>query len=455
MVQRLQLAGMRSISNVVDVTNYVMLERCRPLHAFDLAKLAGRGLIVRRAKQGEKLVTLDGVERTLSAEDLLVCDAKGKPQSIAGIMGGGSSEVDETTTEILLEVAYFDPIGISKSSKRLGLRSESSSRFERGIDPNGLEAGADRACELLAEIAGAHIAPGDIDIYPKPIEPPRITLRTQRVNRILGTKLEAKQVESVLIPLGIKLEPTGDDFTAVGPTFRPDLEREIDLIEEVARRIGLDSIQRTRPSVTNQVGHLTERQRMRRLVIDTLVGAGCYETTTVPWVNPENLAKFGYAADSLVHLTNALRAEDSTLRPAVVPGLLQVAAYNTAQGLSDIRLCEVGPVFAPPTDKGPLPLETEHVAVLLTGNCVRSPHEPDRSLDVYDAIDVGNALADALELAHPSVRSASAAGYHSTRTAELYFGDKPAGIVGELSSSVTKSVGIDGRAVAFEVDLDA
>ena len=208
MQRRLRLAGMRPISNVVDVTNYVMLERCRPLHAYDIDRLAGRGIVVRMARDGEQLETLDGVTRTCTANDLLICDAERVAQGIAGIMGGAAAEVGDDTTEILLESAYFEASGIAKTSKRLGLRSEASARFERGIDPNGTATGAQRAMELFAEVARAQPAPGVIDVYPQPAERPRITVRTPRVNMLLGTDLTPRAVRDLLTPLGIEADGT-------------------------------------------------------------------------------------------------------------------------------------------------------------------------------------------------------------------------------------------------------
>ena len=204
--QRLTLAGMRPISNVVDVTNYVMLERCRPLHAFDLGRLAGRGIVVRLAEPGEQMVTLDGVTRTFTGEDLLICDAERTAQGVAGVMGGAEAEVADDTTEILLESAYFEPSGIARTAKRLGLRSEASARFERGVDPNGTATGAMRAMELFPEVAAAEPAAGAIDVYPVPVERPRITVRTSRVNALLGTDLPTGEIRALLTPLGLETE---------------------------------------------------------------------------------------------------------------------------------------------------------------------------------------------------------------------------------------------------------
>src|SRR4051794_15854256 len=241
MAQRLLKAGVRRISNVVDVTNYVLLERNQPLHAFDLSKLAGRGIVVRTARPGETITTLDGVERALTDEDLLICDAERTPQAIAGIMGGSTSEVSDATTEILLESAYFERMGIARSSKRLKLRSESSARFERGIDPNAVAVNAERAMELLVEVASAQVAPDAVDVHPSPVQQARVRLRTSRVNAVLGTDLDAEDVWDSLAPLGIEIDSPadgddgseddggGDSVVAIVPTFRPDLDREIDL----------------------------------------------------------------------------------------------------------------------------------------------------------------------------------------------------------------------------------
>src|SRR3954470_21671696 len=298
MAQRLVKAGTRPISNVVDVTNYVLLERNQPLHAFDLSRLGGRGIVVRLADDGESITTLDGVARTLSHEDLLICDAARTPQAIAGIMGGSTSEVSEATTEILLESAYFERMGIARSSKRLKLRSESSARFERGIDPEAVARNAERAMELLVEVAGARVAADACDVYPAPVERARIRLRPSRVNAVLGTTLDAEDVWDSLAPLGIDLDTdeegtSADGVVAVVPTFRPDLEREIDLIEEVARRIGFDRINRTLPNTHGQVGMLTARQQERRLVADALVGIGLSEAITLSLVSPADLERAG------------------------------------------------------------------------------------------------------------------------------------------------------------------
>jgi phenylalanyl-tRNA synthetase beta chain len=450
MKRRLTLAGMRPISNVVDVTNYVMLERCRPLHAFDLGRLAGRGIVVRLATEGEKMTTLDGVERTLSNADLLICDGERVPQGIAGIMGGAAAEVSDTTTEILLESAYFEPSGIARTSKRLGLRSEASARFERGVDPNNAGSGAARAMELFAEVAGAVPAAGAIDIYPRPIERARITVRTERVNRLLGTALSAPEIAAYLRPLGIEVE--GSEATV--PTFRPDLEREIDLVEEVARRVGLDQIARTIPSNAEKIGGLTPGQRDRRTVTDVLVGAGYDEVFTLPLLAPADLAAVGSEPDGVIEVENPLRAEESILRPALLPGLLRAVAYNAAHGAPDVALFESGTVFAAPGAGERLPAEHRSLAFARSHESRRAPHEPNRAVDVYDATAALTALVQELRIADFRLEASGAPGFHPTRTARVLVDGSPVGVVGEIAASVVDALSLVGPVVACELDVD-
>jgi phenylalanyl-tRNA synthetase beta chain len=458
LARRLVLAGMRPISNVVDVTNYVLLERGQPLHAFDLDRLPGRGLVVRLADDGELMTTLDGVERTLSSEDLLVCDAERRPQSVAGIMGGSEAEVSHATTEILLEAAYFQPMGISRSSKRLGIRSESSARFERGVDPNAVLIGSARAAELLREVASAHVAPEPIDEYPVPITPARIKVRVPRVEALLGVELGSERVKDSLRPLEIEIEELGagggDEFVAIAPTFRPDLEREIDMVEEVARRIGFNEIPRTLPHTTGVAGGLTVRQRERRVIEDVMVGTGASEAMTVPLIAAVDLERFGLDTDGTVEATNALRAEEPYLRPAILPGLLKAGAYNAGQGMADLALFELGHVFSTPAPDNLLPDERDHLALLLTGTVARGPIEPDRVVDPYDAVDALEALLEALELANVELVAGPAPGFDPTRSAAITVGGAAIGHLGALSSSVLDAFGIPVAGVAIELDVD-
>jgi phenylalanyl-tRNA synthetase beta chain len=452
MQQRLLKAGMRPISNVVDVTNYVLLERNQPLHAFDLTRLPGRGVIVRLAHAGETIVTLDDVTRTLGADDLLICDAESGPQAIAGIMGGSTSEVDDTTSEILLEAAYFTPMGIARSSKRLKLRSESSARFERGIDPEAVDRNAMRAMELLADVARAGVAPAMVDEYPAPVPRPRIMLRTSKVNGVLGTSLTDREVRDALQPLGIEVKGKAEQLTVAPPSFRPDLEREIDLVEEVARRVGFESIGRTVARPRDQVGGLTHAQRDRRVVADALVGAGYCEAITLPLIAPDDLDRAGAPIDRVVLVANPLRAEDSGLRTRVLPGLLRAVATNQARGLDDVALFEAGRVFlAAPAAL--LPDEPTHLAAVAVGTARRAPVEPDRTVDVYDAVDALWTALDALEVAIRRLLPVDRPPFVAGRAAAVEVDDVDVGTVGELATEVCDAMGVSGPAVAFEIDL--
>jgi len=456
--QRLTKAGMRPISNVVDVTNYVMLERGQPLHAFDLALLGGRGIVVRLANDGEKIITLDGVERTLSAADLLICDANRAPQAIAGVMGAGDSEVSDATTELLLESAYFTADGILRTSKRLGLRTESSARFERGVDPNGTATAAARAWELFTEIASGQPAGGTLDEYPTPIEPMRVTLRTARVNEVLGTDLDTDTIRGHLEPIGFAV-PEGSTLDGHGgvveyvvPTYRPDVEREIDLIEEVARHHGYNNIARTLPRTKEPSGGLTPVQLGRRAVRDALLGTGLSEAYTFSLVAPADLAAAGLPAEG-IELENPLRAEESLLRPAVLPGLLRAAAFNAGHGLPDVGLFEIGHVFLPPPEGQTLPDEREHLAVVLAGTVFRLPHEPDRPVDGHDVVGRLETVAEALALADWWLEPGDAAGFAPGRAAVVVVDGAPAGAVGEVDPAVRTRLGLASPVAALEVNL--
>jgi phenylalanyl-tRNA synthetase beta chain len=451
MQRRLRLAGMRSISNVVDVTNYVMLERCRPLHAFDLGRLAGRGIVVRLAAAGEKMTTLDGVERTFTGTDLLICDGERVAQGIAGIMGGAAAEVSDTTTEILLESAYFEPSGIARTAKRLGLRSEASARFERGVDPNNAGTGAARAMELFAQVAAAVPADGAVDVYPRRIERTRITVRTDRVNKLLGTQLSDSEIAAYLTPLGIEM----DGNVASAPTFRPDLEREIDIVEEVGRRYGLDRIVRTVPANPEKIGALSPAQRERRTVGDVLVGAGYDEIFSLPLLARADLANAGRPAEDLIEVENPLRSEESVLRPALLPGVLRAVAFNAAHGQPNVALFELGTVFAPPRAGEPLPVERRALAFARSHEAVRVPHEPNRPVDVYDATAVLDALTQELRLADIRLAAATIDGFHPTRAARVLVDGEPVGVVGQVADAVVEALSLVGPVVAAEVDIDA
>ena len=350
-----------------------------------------------------------------------------------------------------MESAYFEASGIAKTSKRLGLRSEASARFERGVDPNDVAAGAARAMELFAVVAAAQPLPGAIDVYPNPIERAQVSVRTARVNQLLATELSDGDIAGLLTPLGIDL----DGGTATVPTWRPDVEREIDIVEEVARRIGIDQIRRTVPSNPDKIGRLTTVQRERRAVGDVLVGAGYDEVYTLPLVAPDDLARAGLPTDGLIEVENPLRAEESVLRPALLAGVLRAVAHNAAHGNPDVSLFELGRVFAPPSAGEPLPVERLHVAIARAGRIVQTPYEPDREVTVYDMTAIVEALAQELRVDGWQLVAASPPGFHPVRAASIIAGGLVIGGVGEIDALLLEALALAGPVVACEIDVDA
>ncbi len=436
---RLTRAGMRPISNVVDASNYVMLELGQPTHPYDLDLLPGRGLLVRRADPGETLVTLDGVERPLSADDCVICDATGTPVGLGGIMGGASSEISPSTTSVLLEAAYFDPMSIARSSKRLNLRSEASARFERGCDPEGI----DRASSRFFEILGlGEVAAGTLDVWQRPAPSPPVRVRTGRVNALLGTGLADDDVCSLLAPIGFMVTPVGDGLhDVVPPSFRPDATTEIDLVEEIGRHHGFSRIPRTVPD-SPHVGHLTPYQKARRRLRDVLVGAGVSEAVSSPLLAPGDNERAGWAG-ALIEAVDPLAREESVLRASLLPSLLKAVARNASYRSPDVALFEIGKVFRVPAGKrGDLPDERELVGVALAG----AGGGAAAAKQVLDVVLDG--------LRRPATLDAStASGLHPTRTARVLVGTEVIGHVGEVDPDVSAAFGIDGRVGWIELDL--
>jgi phenylalanyl-tRNA synthetase beta chain len=440
--RRLTLAGMRPINNVVDASNFVMLELGQPTHPYDLDLLGGHGLLVRAARPGEKLVTLDGVERVLGVggEDCLICDAEDTPVGIAGIMGGESSEIRPSTTRVLLEAAYFAPMAIARTSKRLGLRSEASARFERGCDPEGIDRSVARFCDLLGVGERAVDIVGEmVDVRFMAKERPAITVRTGRVNTVLGTALSTEAVVGYLEPIGFEVASANGHVDVVPPSFRPDVTIEENVIEEVARHHGYMNIVRTIPR-RPFVGSLTPYQKARRRLREVLVGCGLNEALGVPLLAPGEHARTGLSEEALV-APEPLAREESVLRTSVLPGLLRAVALNQSHRVADIALFEIGHVFGVPADRSqPLPDERE-----MLGAVVADAVEAKRIFDVID---------DAFAI-RAQVAPAAAPGLHPTRTASVSIGERAVGHIGEVDPAVLDEWGIEGRVGWIELDLGA
>jgi phenylalanyl-tRNA synthetase beta chain len=443
LADRLVALGMRPINNVVDASNYVMLELGQPSHTYDLAKLPGGRLRVRWARPGEQIVTLDGLERTLAEGDGVLADADDVAVGIAGVMGGASTEISETTTSALLEVAWWHPMTIARSSKRLNLRSEASARFERGCDPDIGELAALRLAELLAP-AGVTLATGAIDVDGDRPARDRVVVRTERVNRMLGTEVTAAHITGLLRPIGFEVAPAGRDDGSeqlvTVPSFRPDTRTEIDVIEEIARHHGYSNIPRRIPSAV-RAGSLTPRQQARRRVRQVMVGAGLDEAMPLAFLAPGDLADAGLT-DEAITLTNPLVAEESVLRTSLRPGLLKAVAYNVSHRNEPVGLFEIGKIFGPPPAGQDLPDEREVLGVVVAG------------ADAREAVDLWLLLVGALGVRDASLRQTAQPGLHPTRAAELVVGGAVTGSVGEIDPAVLDRLDIDVRVAWLEVDLD-
>ena len=469
---RLSAAGQRPINNVVDITNYVMLLTAQPLHAFDLDKVPGGELIVRTAVEGEKMTTLDGVERALDAETVLVCDRSG-PTGIAGIMGGRVSEVSDETTRVLLEVANWNGTNILRTSRLLGLRSEASSRFEKQLHPELCMRAQRIASRLMVELCGARLAPGTIDVAAEIPAPRRLTLRGSRVEGLLGMSIAQADQIAYLERLGFGVEPAGEDLEVeVPPDRHYDVTREVDLIEEVGRVHGLDErLPTTLPDTSGAVGRLTREQALRRRGEDVMRDLGFDEVVGWSFTDPAEIERLRIPAGDpraeAVVLANPLSEDQSIMRTTLLGSLLDVAARNLARDLNRVALYESGRVYLPslaPSD-GPLggrfpgerqaPVTESHrlgciAAGPLTSKSWRSGEEP---ADFFALKGVLEALAGQLG-AELSFEPAAEPFLHPGRSARVVIAGEPAGWIGEVHPLVCRRWDLEA-AVAFEVELAA
>jgi phenylalanyl-tRNA synthetase beta chain len=474
LAQRVRLAGMRPISLAVDVTNYVMLELGQPIHGYDGDRLTGP-IRVRRAAEGERLTTLDGVERELSAEDLLITDDSG-PIGLAGVMGGATTELSATTTHVVIEAAAFDPVSVFRTQRRHKLPSEASKRFERGVDPTLPEAAADRVAQLLVRHGGGTVTDGVTKVGSAP-QPHSVTIRADLPARVTGMEISAETTVAHLRAVGCDVTVDGDTLTALAPRWRPDMTDPFDLVEEVARIVGYDQVPSLLPAAPAGRG-LTPAQSLRRRVGRTLAGAGFVEVVTFPFTGPAAFDALLLPEDderrSAMRIANALSAEQPLMTTTLLPGLIEAAARNAGRGQPDVALFEAATVTLPrgtapapilPVDRRPtdgewddlqkaLPDQPLHLAVVLAGERERSGWwGAGRPAGWSDAVEAVRGVAAALGVT-VSVRAASKAPWHPGRCAELLVDDVSLGYAGELHPKVCAAVGLPPRAAAAEVDLD-
>jgi phenylalanyl-tRNA synthetase beta chain len=457
---RLIASGQRPINNVVDITNYVMLLLGQPMHAYDLDRLAGPSLHVRRALEGERLTTLDGEERVFDSDAVLVCDANG-PSGIGGLMGGAASEVSEATTRVAMEAATWNGPNILTTSSKLVLRSDASTRFEKQLHPELAIRAQALAARLMVELCGARLVPGTADVA-APLEgPTRLTLRTERVERLLGERIELAESRAYLQRLGFATEQRDGELDVEVPHFRHyDVTREADLIEEVARIHGLDNLPSTLPARERAVGGLTHEQRMRRLVEDILRDRGLSEAITNSFIPPSAIERLGLPEGDrrrrVLHIANPLSEDQSAMRTTLLPGLLEVARHNFAHDADGVGLFESGRVFFS-NGAERLPDEHVHVGILLAG--VQEPktwRSEQREADFYVAKALLAALLGALRV-DSRLADGGPSFLHGGRAAEVLAGGHEIGWLGELHPLTARAFGLDELArppVALELCLD-
>ncbi len=452
---RLTAAGQRPISNVVDITNYVMLLTGQPLHAFDRDRVAGGSLTVRRAADGEEMQTLDGQTRRLDSSMVLIADADG-PTSIAGVMGGARSEVSTETTRVLMEAATWDGANIHRTSLTLGLRSEASGRFEKGLQPEQAMEAQALAGQLMVELCGARPAPGTVDIGGPGPDPPSIHLRDARLTGLLGLEIPRDRCRSVLEALGFAVQDADDGLEVTPPRFRrADVTREADVIEEVARLDALGRLPATLPSRHGAAGRLTARQTLRRRAADALTALGLNEVVGWSFAGADQAGRLGMPEIDAIELENPMSGDQSRLRTTLLGSLLDIARRNVAHGRSAIRLFESGAVYLAGSI-GELPREPHHLAAILIGPSRpaswRDPHSP--RADFFAVKGVLAALLDVLH-AEWSVEPDEPPFLHPGRAARVTVGGEAAGWVGEVHPLLAEEWELPGPVAAFELNLDA
>ena len=466
LARRVVAAGSRPINNVVDVTNYVMFLTGQPLHAFDLGKLTERDgrrhIVVRAAADGEKLETLDGVERTLTPDMAVITDDGKTPVALAGVMGGMNSEIDENTVDVLLESATFSSGHVSRTSRNLDLMSEASIRYERQVDGANCANVAEIAAALFEECCGAEVCPGIVDAYPLVVPAPVIDFRPARARMLCGAQIPDEFMVARLSRLGCSIERVDDEhLTVTAPTNRPDLTREVDLIEEVCRLWGEGDIEPTLPAARNHAGGLTVEQKRIRLIGQTLRACGLSETSTYCFADPNDLVSLGITEEGRgipVKIINPLVADQSEMRRSMLPGLVRSVAYNLDHGVPNVALYEIGRVFFGHESKSQ-PDEPTYVCGVLAGK--RADDAWNSKFPDYDFFDAKGAveqLLSALRLTKVRFKVADAQRYpwlQPGRAAEVLSQGEVLGWVGNIHPANLQKVGVDVPVVAFELSVEA
>ncbi|MDM8552938.1 phenylalanine--tRNA ligase subunit beta [Desulfobacterales bacterium HSG2] len=460
---RLMSVGLRPINNIVDITNFVMMETGQPLHAFDFDQLAEHRIVVRTAKKGELFNTLDGKKRTLSSDMLMICDGE-KPVGIGGVMGGLNSEIEDTSTRVFIEAAYFDPISIRKTSKALGLNTDASHRFERGADPKGTVRAINRAAQLMAELGRGKLVGGIIDEHPGPVSPRKISLSTKKTNRLLGTHLTQDEIRDMLksVEFGVDKD-TDDQLTVTPPSFRVDVTRPVDLMEEAARLSGYQNIPTTFPLIPSEAREsaraLEVRERIRRL----LTGFGLTEAVNYSFIGNASCDRLRLGPDDskrrMLDILNPLTEDQAVMRTSLIPGLIETMRRNILQQVRDMQLFEVGKVFLS-NGQDQLPEEIEMLAGIRTGaRYDASWHSKEADCDFYDIKGVAEGLLAGLNVSDIRFTRMPAQTCCYTKpghTARILSGDNELGLIGEVHPDTLRNFDLKQQtAFVFELNTDA
>lgn len=437
----LMAAGVRPHNNVVDVTNYILMEYGQPLHAFDYDKLGTGEIVTRLAKDGETITTLDEQERTLASHNLVITNGV-EAEAVAGVMGGAKSEVCESTTTVVIESAYFKPASVRQTSKDIGLRSDSSARFEKGVDPNRVLPAAERAAQLLAELAGGEVLAGIVLVDELDKTPSRVVVSPDFINTHLGMKISLEDMISILERLKFDVEAANGLLIVDAPTRRGDIKIPEDIVEEVARMYGYDEIPTTIPA-SNVIGGLTPYQAKRRIVRSVMEGAGLYQAVTYSLTSAENSQKFALKAEETTKLLMPMSEERSTLRQSLIPHLVEAAAYNVARSNDSVALYEIGSVFLGQTAEG-LPFEEEHLAIVLTGKWVENKWQGEKkNVDFFVAKGIVEELFNKLSLtSRVSYVKANIDGLHPGRTAHVLLDGEVVGLIAALHPAEAKKADV-------------
>jgi len=465
MQDRLLSIGLRPINNIVDITNYVLMETGQPLHAFDFDQLAQHRIVVKTAADGDKFVTLDQKERQLNSQMLMICDGE-KQVAVGGVMGGLNSEIEDTSRRVLIEGAYFSPVSIRKTAKTLGLSTDASHRFERGVDPEGTIRAVNRAARLMVDLGEGTLIAGIIDEYPQPRKVNPVSLSTARTRRLLGIRPDGSEIKKLLESIEFKVEELTSDssdqqLVVVPPSFRVDISRPEDLMEEVARLAGYNNIPTTFPAMPAEGRRQNRNLELRNRIKNLMAGFGFSEAITYSFIAETSCDRLGIKADdprrNFIHILNPLSEDQAVMRTSLVPGLIETAADNMARQIKNLKLFEIGKIFIKTGDLD-LPREPEFLVAMWTGaRHAASWHGHEIPCDFYDIKGVAEGLVGALKLEDIRFTAMADGDCEYTRpgyTAKILAGDTPVGLVGEIAAQVQRAFDLKQSAYILELDLD-